>query len=140
MFPAKPYHEDGNPEYYSEQNMKKREELKQDPVVKEAIDQFITKEFRTMYSEDTILSKQEYITHFLKIAMILRPGIEPDELQQIVKDDYETDNGGNTQETITREVLYNSLYDLSDIWCPNIDAEEYRDFFEYLSFRFRYVN
>ena len=49
-----------------------------------------------MYSENSILSKTEYITHFLKIAMILRPGIEPDELQAIVKDDYENDNQNNT--------------------------------------------
>lgn len=90
-----------------------------------------------MYSEDSILTKQEYIKHFLKIAMILRPNIEPDDLQQTVKEDYEADNANDS---ITREVLYNSLFELADIWCPDIDEGQYRDFFEYLSFRFRYGN
>ena len=80
QFPAKPYYDDGNPDFYTEENIKKWEALKDDPIVKEAIDKFIEKEFRTMYSDNSILSKTEYITHFLKIAMILRPGIEPDEL------------------------------------------------------------
>lgn len=33
QFPAKPYNEDGNPDFYSEDNMKKRGELEKDPVV-----------------------------------------------------------------------------------------------------------
>ena len=108
--------------------------------MKEAIDNFIAREFKSIYNDEKPISKQEYIQTFLKIALILRPGIEPDELQQIVKDDYENDNQNNPTETITRPWLYDSLFELADIWCPNIDAEEYKDFFEYLLFRFRYGN
>ncbi len=53
-----------------------------------------------------------------------------------MKDDYENDNQNNPTETINRPRLYDSLFELADIWCPNIDAEEYKDFFEYLLFRF----
>lgn len=140
LFPNKPYYDDGNPDFYSEENIKKWESLKEDPVVKEAIDNFIAREFKSIYNDEKPISKQEYIQTFLKIALILRPGIEPDELQQIVKDDYENDNQNNPTETITRPRLYDSLFELADIWCPNIDAEEYKDFFEYLLFRFRYGN
>jgi len=36
-----PYYDDGNPDMYSEENMKKRNDLKKDPIVKEAIDEFM---------------------------------------------------------------------------------------------------
>ena len=36
-FPAKPYAEDGNPDFYTEDNLKARAELKESPVVIEAI-------------------------------------------------------------------------------------------------------
>ena len=36
-FPAKPYAEDGNPEFYTEENLKLRQELKESQVVIEAI-------------------------------------------------------------------------------------------------------
>ena len=36
-FPAKPYAEDGNPDFYTEENLKARAELKESQVVIEAI-------------------------------------------------------------------------------------------------------
>ena len=40
MFPNKPYFEDGNPEWYTFENMQRRKELKTNPQVIEAIRQF----------------------------------------------------------------------------------------------------
>lgn len=48
-----------------------------------------------MFNSESVLSKSEYITHFFKIAFILRPNIDKAELKQIVKDDYEFDNNNN---------------------------------------------
>ena len=138
VFPAKPYHEDGNPDYYSKESMDQREALKEDPIIKDAIEQFIQKEFK-IFNDEQILSKEQYISQFLKIALILRPGSDPDEIQQIVKEDYENDNGQKQEPTINKQALMDSLYELADIWCPNIDANEYKAFFEVLSFRFRYA-
>lgn len=39
--PGKPYYEDGNPEWYTEENLKKRAELKNDPSVTVAIQDVI---------------------------------------------------------------------------------------------------
>ena len=36
-FPAKPYYEDGDPSMYTEENMEARDELKDNPRVREAI-------------------------------------------------------------------------------------------------------
>jgi hypothetical protein len=41
IFPAKPYYEDGNPEMYSQANKDKRQQLKTNPVVIEAINSFV---------------------------------------------------------------------------------------------------
>jgi len=79
-FPSKPYYDDGNPDYYSEESIKKWQALKEDPIVKEAIEKVITSEFKKLYNDEVVLTKQDYFSVFLKIALILRPGIEPDEL------------------------------------------------------------
>ena len=84
-----PYYDDGNPDMYSEDNMKKRNDLKKDPIVKEAIDDFMTEFQRNNQLQCT---KEEYFKVFMKVGMILRPGIEADDLQRIVKEDFELDS------------------------------------------------
>ena len=44
-FPAKPYYEDGDPSMYTEQNMDARDELRDNPRVREQIHEFVTKQF-----------------------------------------------------------------------------------------------
>ena len=84
-----PYYDDGNPDMYSEENMKKRNDLKKDPIVKEAIDEFMQEFQRNNQLQCT---KEEYFKVFMKVGMILRPGIEADDLQRIVKEDFELDS------------------------------------------------
>ena len=43
-----------------------------------------------------------------------------------------------TYEQLDREKLYESLYQLADTWCPNLDEYEYREFFEQIKFRLKY--
>ena len=62
---------------YSDDNMKKRNDLKKDPIVKEAIDDFMT-EFSL--NNQRQCTKEEYFKVFMKVGMILRPGIEADDL------------------------------------------------------------
>eukprot|EP00352_Strombidinopsis_acuminata_P003599 CAMPEP_0176394644 /NCGR_PEP_ID=MMETSP0126-20121128/42750_1 /TAXON_ID=141414 ORGANISM="Strombidinopsis acuminatum, Strain SPMC142" /NCGR_SAMPLE_ID=MMETSP0126 /ASSEMBLY_ACC=CAM_ASM_000229 /LENGTH=111 /DNA_ID=CAMNT_0017766999 /DNA_START=33 /DNA_END=368 /DNA_ORIENTATION=+ len=76
-FPNKPYYDDGNPEMYTNENIAKREALREHEIVKEAITDFI-KEFATTGSGH--VSKDEYFRVFVKIGMILRPGIDADDL------------------------------------------------------------
>ena len=76
-FPNKPYFDDGNPEMYTNENIAKREALRENEIVKEAITDFI-KEFATTGSGH--VSKDEYFRVFVKIGMILRPGIDAEEL------------------------------------------------------------
>ena len=44
-FPSKPYYEDGDPNMYTKENMEAREELKENPRVREKILDFVQKQF-----------------------------------------------------------------------------------------------
>ena len=43
-------------------------------------------------------SKEEYFMVFSKICMILRPGIDADDLQRIIKEDFELDSMDKVKE------------------------------------------
>ena len=81
-----PYVDDGNPDMYSKENMDKRNQLRSNPVVKEAINTFM-QEF-PLTSNGSCL-KEDYIKMFMKICTILRPGVEAIELAKIVRQDFE---------------------------------------------------
>ena len=92
IFPAKPYNEDGNPEMYTQANMDKRKALRNNPIVMEAIEKF-AKEFQwTGPSSNRVVSKEEYFRIFVKVGMILRPGIDSDELTKFIKEDFDNDS------------------------------------------------
>lgn len=81
--------------------------------------------------------KDEYQRVFLKIGTVLRPKDAVDKLQQKMIEEYDNEFSANP-EFVTAEQLYESLYSLCDIWCPNIDAQEYKEFFDMLKFKLRY--
>ena len=40
---------------------------------------------------------------------------------------------------LDKEKLFNSLFELADTWCPNVDEFEYKEFFSHLKFRLKYA-
>ena len=45
---------------------------------------------------------------------------------------------GQPVEELNHEKLYAALFELADVWCQNIDAFEYKDFFETLEKKLKY--
>merc|ERR1712070_636059 len=84
-----PYYDDGDPDMYTTENIAKRKTLKTNEVVCDAIKDFITSECDC--ERNGSISKDNYSKMFMRIGMILRPGFEADELQRIVREDFETD-------------------------------------------------
>ena len=82
-------------------------------------------------------TKEEYQRVFLKIGTVLRPKDHVEKLQQKMIEEYDNEFPKNP-ETLTPEQIFESLYNLCDIWCPNIDSGEYKEFFELLKFKLRY--
>ena len=165
QFPNKAYHEDGNPDMYSKENIEKRRALLRNDTVVEAINDFM-KEFK-MNSQGQV-SRDEYFRVFINVGSLLRPGIDADDLQKIIKEEFEADTQDNkplfvseedqkaaaeleaanasqgqqnipkTYDFIDQPKLFRALFELADVWCPNIDEFEYKAFFEELKFKFRY--
>ena len=164
-FPAKPYYEDGDPSMYSEENMDKREELKDNPRVREAIIDFVGKHF-TLTGSAKLCGKDEYCKVFMKVGQILRPGIDTDDLAKVIREDFDSDsqprkrrrrqeNGDEDEEVekeeeeaeppkntdaLTEEQLHDALFELADTWCPSILEDEYVEFYEVLHTKMLYSN
>ena len=57
-----------------------------------------------------------------KIALTMRPDIEKDELEFLVKEDYDLDS---SEGPITPERLRRILFDMVDVWTTSTGKEEY---------------
>ena len=157
-FPFKPYYDDGNPEMYTKENREKRASLKTNVIVKSAIENFAREQFERQGGKNPVITKEEYFKVFVKIGMILRPGIESDDLTRLIKEDFDNDSqdksadadatkkegegdaagAGKQQDFVTEAQLFDALFELSDIWCQNIDEYEYQGFFKQITFRLQY--
>ena len=151
-FPAKPYAEDGNPDFYTEDAIKERSALKENPVVSAAIADFLTMFQKTGPSSNRVIPKEEYFRVFMHIGMILRPGVEHEELSGLVKKDFDDDcmdrdsagqiitsppegDEGNhrpygSYDYIDERKLYDAIFELVDTWVPSMYETEYKSFLE----------
>ena len=100
QFPNKAYHEDGNPDMYSKENIEKRRSLLRNDTVVEAINDYM-KEFK-MYSHGQV-SRDEYLRVFINVGSLLRPGIDADDLQKIIKEEFEADTQDNKPLFVSEE-------------------------------------
>ena len=89
-FPAKPYHEDGDPDMYTTDNMNERDMLHDNPQVQTAIRDFIDKNF-SLGGAAKLCSKEKYVEILMRVGTILRPGINTDELDKLIREDFESD-------------------------------------------------
>ena len=129
----KPYHLDGDTTMYTETAIAKRNSLKSDSLVVESITDFMS-----LYQSDSFgsITKKEYERMYAKMCNILRINIDPGEYRRILDDEWKKDSKG--YEKMTKEMIFDSLFELVDIWCPNVEPNEYKAFFEQLKFRIRY--
>lgn len=118
---------------YSEEAMSRRRALHDDSQLNLRIYEFIR-----LYNLDMhgMVTKREYEKVHAKIAKVLRPSMSPEEVKELIAEDWERDTKGESRMSV--EALYDGLFELCDVWCPNIDLEEYIEFFKQLDFRVRY--
>lgn len=129
----KPYYLDGDTTMYTETSIARRNALKSEMVVADSINDFMS-----LYQVDSsgCINRKEYERMYGKICGILRVNIDPVEYKRILDDEWKKDSKG--YEKMTKEMIFDSLFELCDIWCPNIDANEYKSFFDQMKFRIRY--
>lgn len=130
---TKPYHLDGDTTMYTETALAQRSALKAEPLLVASIT-----EFSGLYKSDSdgTIGKNEYERMYNKLCNILRPTLDALERKKLMDEDWRKDSKG--MPSMSRAMLLESLFELCDVWTPNIDAREYATFFEQLRFRIRY--
>ncbi len=66
------------------------------------------------------MTKEEYIKAQTKVAKILRPDLGFKNLQVILLQDWNRDTAGNG--FLTKSDIFDSLFELGDIWTPEVDV------------------
>lgn len=129
----KPYHLDGDTTMYTETSIARRNALKSDTLVIESINDFIT-----LYQVDNsgCIGRKEYERMYGKLCNVLRVSVDPAEYKRMLEDEWKKDSKG--YEKMTKDMIFDCLFELCDIWCPNIVAIEYKAFFDQVKFRIRY--
>lgn len=82
------------------------------------------------------VARSEYDSVQSKLCRLLRPSITTAELQRILDEDWAHDTKGSSE--LSRSQLFDSLFELCDVWCPGVEEEQYKAFFDQLRFRLRY--
>jgi len=132
MVTEKPYHLDGNPAFYTKERMQARADMKNEKIVKNAI-----KNFLSLYqfdAEETI-GKEDYIKVQGKMMTLLRPDLKGDEGKRVLEADWHRDSKG--QQRLTKEQMAEAIFEMADIWTPEIKAEQMAAFLELLKFKIK---
>jgi hypothetical protein len=122
------YSRDGSSEFNSSDNAKKRAELKTNSLVQEAVNSVMDV---YTFDRDGSLTKPEYIKVQTCIARILRQDLKENSIERLLEEDWKHDS--QQKGFMNRKEVFDSLFELGDIWTPDIDAYQYVVFFEKLS-------
>lgn len=123
-----PYHEQHDPAMHTVESLAARESLRSSPIVLDAIDRFASG-FRT--GADGLVRWDEYFRIQSAIAAVLLPDVPAAEAAQAVRDDWERDCDG--AEALDYSRLYSAIFEVADLWCPSISAEQYASFLDTLA-------
>jgi len=89
------------------------------------------------FDQNNQLSKKNYVDINYKIIGLLRPELKgEDKLEEMkftLDQDWKHDSNG--QEKMSKEDLYNSLFELVDIWTTGVDNFEYGSFFDMMKMK-----
>ena len=72
------------------------------------------------------ISKAEYLNVHAKLCLVLIPDITPQEARGAGEEDWVADAHGEPH--MSQEHLFDCVFELSDMWCTGISAEEYAAF------------
>src|SRR5262249_51178856 len=67
----------------------------------------------------------------IRFCKILNPDFNYSDGIKIVGEDFVRDSRGN-ESGLSYDLFYQSIFELSDIWCPDIDGRQYADFLDKL--------
>merc|ERR1711988_478876 len=115
---------------YTPENLAVREALRSNPGIVDAI-----RRFSQVYPTDSegLICKDDYVAVQSRICTALVPGMAAEEIQKTVEEDWEADSQGATKLDYPR--VFASVFEMADLWCRTVEAEEYLSFIEALHWK-----
>lgn len=132
--PGISYRKQGDPTMYTENNVARRQEIRNDVVVVEMLNKF-WETLSPVRNGKAALTQKEYVNVFLKMYKALT---HPEEFciiegRKIVKRDWAHDCAESN--TMSKHAFLKSLFEVADIWTTSTDPVEYSSFLERLFLR-----
>lgn len=126
---ASSYRKQGDPDLYTDTNLRKREQLQSDPLVLGGIARFWDT-FPCVRQGHETLVQRDYVDVLMKCfkALVAPSEFSVAEAKRIVEKDWERDMGGDPAATMSRPQFERALFEVADIWTVGIGAELYRSF------------
>ncbi|KAK3256414.1 hypothetical protein CYMTET_34451 [Cymbomonas tetramitiformis] len=116
-----PYWKQGDISMYNKENMRKRLDLKDDPEVRAAVDRWWV--FLTDSGARTSVEKREYMKMSGAIYVTL---VGEDVSSLILEENWHEDSKG--QPSLQGERFFEAIFELADVWCTSVEAQEYVEF------------
>ena len=130
---AVPFAQQGNMEMYTEEFLEKRHALRNDQRVRGTLESWwaaIQESLRRRGRSDEAVTKDTYIEIFLQVYHSLVTDYEEGEDEAACEEDWEEDlekfNPGG--DSLTKEHVFHSLFELADLWTVGCEANEYVGF------------
>ena len=120
--------EQGDMEMYTVQHLMERANLKRDPLIRLSVDAFWNITQLSKSSDNNHLTKEGYIQLNRMLHLALVPIEEKEVLERSVLVDWKKDSQGN--EELSYDLFFESMFELVDIWCEEIDSFEYVAFLD----------
>lgn len=126
---ASSYRKQGDPDLYTDTNLRKRQQLQLDPLVLGGIARFWDT-FPCVRLGHETLEQRDYVDVLMKCfkALVAPSEFSVGEAKWIVEKDWERDMGGDPAATMSRAQFERALFEVADIWTVGIGAELYRSF------------
>mmetsp|Transcript_16659 Transcript_16659/g.58250 ORF Transcript_16659/g.58250 Transcript_16659/m.58250 type:complete len:340 (-) Transcript_16659:47-1066(-) len=131
-----PYTEQGDPTMYTPENLARREELRRNPGLQDAIKRF-SRLFE--WRDDGTMSKAAYLDMHRRLVAALLPGASADAAAALAEKDWAADAGGADADSIGYEGFFGCVFVLTDHWTQTADAAEYLAFVNALCLRCKYA-
>ena len=129
-----PIWQQGDMELYSEENIDRRQGLRQDPLVVAQLRNWWQVALRMMRSlgkgDADHLGEQEYVVLFRKVYKAIVLEYDAEEALTCVRDDWVHDSAGSG--AMSQEGYMDCLFELADVWTLSVEAEEYATFLQRL--------
>lgn len=120
------YREQGNADYYSEENMFKRFVLMKSRAIRRCADLWWSVACQPRTEDDPrrqALHKSQYVEMNSRMQLALVPEMPAKEARECAEEDWRDDAGGRA--LMPRDLFFHALFQLADLWVDSVHEQDY---------------